>query len=319
MQLHFAPLQGYTTALYRQLHHSMWGGVAWYYTPFVRIEKGDFRRRDLSDIAPDNNTGTPVVPQMLPRDAKELQQLTELFLSNGYKRADINMGCPFPPVALHGRGSGLLPHKEMVAELMQATEKYPEMEFSVKMRLGWQDNNEWSELIDILNASPLTHITLHPRTGRQQYKGLVDMKAFEEFCQRSNHKIIYNGELNTVADIERFTTQYPAINSVMMGRGLLARPYLSTLLTGEHSASNSDIIERTHTFHNALYNALQATSQGESQLLQRAHALWVYFLPQAPRKERKAVVKSTSTRQYESATEKLFASWQADCDNIELM
>ena len=319
MELHFAPLQGYTTALYRQLHHSMWGGVDCYYTPFVRIEKGEFRRRDLSDIAPENNMTTPVVPQMLPRDVDELQRITELFLNQGYKRADINMGCPFPPVALHGRGSGLLPHKEMVTELMQATKAYPEMQFSVKMRLGWQEPDEWRELMDILNDTPLTHITLHPRIGRQQYKGSVDMKAFEEFCTQCSHKIIYNGDLNTVADIERFRSQFTTIESIMMGRGLLARPYLSTLLTSEDKPTNSEIVERTHAFHNALYDALKATSQGESQLLQRAHALWEYFLPQAPRKERKAVIKSTSARQYESATEKLFASWLADSDNNELM
>ena len=319
MQLYFAPLQGYTTALYRQLHHSMWGGITSYYTPFVRIEKGDFRRRDLSDIAHENNIGTPVVPQMLPRDANELQQLTELFLNNGYKHADINMGCPFPPVTLHGRGSGLLPHKEMVTELLHATRKYPEMQFSVKMRLGWEDRNEWRELIDILNATPITHITLHPRIGRQLYKGSVDIKAFEEFCLHCSHKIIYNGDINTLADVERFTAEYPAVECIMMGRGLLARPYLSTLLSCTTTISPSEIIERTYTFHNTLYNTLKATSQGESQLLQRAHALWEYFLPQAPRKERKAVIKSSSARQYECAAEKLFATWHADCDNIELM
>ncbi len=319
MDIHFAPLQGYTTALYRRLHHTMWGGVECYYTPFVRIEKGDFRRRDLSDIALENNVNTPVIPQMLPRDAEELQRLTELFLSNGYKRADINMGCPFPPVALHGRGSGLLPHKEMVAELMQATKAYPEMQFSVKMRLGWQEPDEWRELIDILNDTTLTHIALHPRIGRQQYKGSVDIKAFEEFRLKCSHKIIYNGDLNTVADIERFKSQFPTIEDIMLGRGLLARPYLSTLLTSDKAPSNSEIIERTHAFHNALYNELQATSQGESQLMQRAHALWEYFLPQAPRKERKLVIKSSSARQYQIATEQLFASWHADCNNTELM
>ena len=170
MHIEFAPLQGYTTALYRQLHHAMWGGVACYYTPFVRIEKGEFRRKELIDIAPENNTNTPVVPQMLPGDAGELKRLVTLFRENGYSRADINMGCPFPPVALHGRGSGLLPHKEKVAEIMKAVREEREVQFSVKMRLGWEDKNEWRDLIDILNDTSLTHITIHPRIGRQQYK-----------------------------------------------------------------------------------------------------------------------------------------------------
>ena len=311
MEIHFAPLQGYTTALYRQLHHRIWGGIDYYYTPFVRIEKSDFRRKDLHDIAPENNGETPVVPQMLPRDADELQQLTELFLKNGYRQADINMGCPFPPVALHGRGSGLLPDKERVAQLMEATARYPEMHFSVKMRLGWEQNNEWCEIIDVLNTTQLTHITLHPRIGRQQYKGSVDIEEFTKFYNRCKHPIIYNGDLTSIANVEKITTQFTRLKGVMMGRGLLARPYLSTLLTSSNLPSVNDIINRVEEFHNALYKELEATSQGDTQLMQRAHAMWEYLLPHTPRKERKAVVKSSTPRNYTAAVGKLFDAWRA--------
>lgn len=78
MNIYFAPLQGYTDATFRRLHNELCGGITAYYTPFVRIEKGSFRRKDLADIAPAVNTGVPVVPQMLPRDADELCRLTEL-------------------------------------------------------------------------------------------------------------------------------------------------------------------------------------------------------------------------------------------------
>ena len=62
ISIHFAPLQGYTDAAFRRLHHELWGGITAYYTPFVRIEKGAFRRKDLADIAPAANAGVPVVP-----------------------------------------------------------------------------------------------------------------------------------------------------------------------------------------------------------------------------------------------------------------
>ena len=46
LPIHFAPLQGYTEAIYRNAHDAFFGGVDTYYTPFVRLEKGNFRRRD---------------------------------------------------------------------------------------------------------------------------------------------------------------------------------------------------------------------------------------------------------------------------------
>jgi tRNA-dihydrouridine synthase len=287
----------------------MWGGIEYYYTPFVRIEKGDFRHKDINDIATENNSNTPVVPQMLPHDGDELARITELFLSKGYNKADINMGCPFPPVALHGRGSGLLPHKELIKGLMQATTQYPEMQFSVKMRLGWEDKNEWREVMDILNTTTLTHITLHPRIGRQQYKGSVDMEEFDNFYNLCIHPIIYNGDLNSTADVKNIALKYPKLKGVMLGRGLIARPYLSTLLKSEVKLGANEIIARTEKFHNALYKELEASSQGNTQLMQRAHALWEYFLPHAPHKHRKAVLKSSSARQYTNAVAQLFDAW----------
>ena len=40
LPIHFAPLQGYTEAIYRNAHDAFFGGVDTYYTPFVRLEKG---------------------------------------------------------------------------------------------------------------------------------------------------------------------------------------------------------------------------------------------------------------------------------------
>ena len=55
LPVYFAPLQGYTDVVYRKAHAALFGGIAAYYTPFVRIEKGDFRRKDLRDIDFENN------------------------------------------------------------------------------------------------------------------------------------------------------------------------------------------------------------------------------------------------------------------------
>ena len=52
LPIHFAPLQGYTEAIYRNAHDAFFGGVDTYYTPFVRLEK-----RELpSQRCPGNRT-----------------------------------------------------------------------------------------------------------------------------------------------------------------------------------------------------------------------------------------------------------------------
>ena len=50
LPIHFAPLQGYTDAVYRRAHARIFGGIETYYSPFVRMEHGEIRRKDARDI-----------------------------------------------------------------------------------------------------------------------------------------------------------------------------------------------------------------------------------------------------------------------------
>ena len=47
LPIHLAPLQGYTEAAYRNAHAAVFGGVDVYHTPFVRIDRGEFRHKDV--------------------------------------------------------------------------------------------------------------------------------------------------------------------------------------------------------------------------------------------------------------------------------
>jgi tRNA-dihydrouridine synthase len=191
----FAPLQGYTDAVYRRAHHECVGGMDEYYTPFVRIEKGEVRKKDLRDTDPAANEGVPTVPQVIAMDGDEFARLCDALQGQGWGRIDLNMGCPFPMQVRAGRGSGLLQHPERVEEIWREMERRPEVAFSVKMRLGQESEEEGLTVMPIINEMPLEHVTLHPRWGRQQYKGVADHEAFERFMDICVHPMVYNGDV----------------------------------------------------------------------------------------------------------------------------
>lgn len=107
MKLYAAPLQGFTEAPWRNLHQEVFGGIDAYYTPFVRMEKGEFRNKDVREIASENNTVSRLIPQLIASTPAELERLAGLFIEKGYKEADINMGCPFPLMTGKHKGSGI--------------------------------------------------------------------------------------------------------------------------------------------------------------------------------------------------------------------
>ena len=227
-KIEFAPLQGHTEFVYRNAHNKIFGGVDTYYTPFVRLEKGEsFRTRELRDIAPEHNEDINIIPQLIASTPEELKSIAQLFINKGYKKADINMGCPFPLLVRRQKGSGILAHPEKVEALLKAIEEIEELEFSVKMRLGLDSAEESLALLGMLNESKITHITLHPRLGVQQYKGEVDLDSFEKFYSQCKKPLIYNGDIMTIEDIENITNRFPNLHAIMIGRGILANPALA--------------------------------------------------------------------------------------------
>ena len=160
MKLYAAPLQGFTEAPWRNLHQEVFGGIDAYYTPFVRMEKGEFRNKDVREIASGNNTVSRLIPQLIASTPAELERLAGLFIEKGYKEADINMGCPFPLMTGKHKGSGILPYPAEVEALLKELVHYPELGFSVKMRLGWECADEWRPLLPLLLS--LIHICCLP-------------------------------------------------------------------------------------------------------------------------------------------------------------
>lgn len=310
--IHFAPLQGYTDAVYRQAHAHFFGGIESYYSPFVRVEHGALRNKDIRDIDPDNNRGVSLTPQLIASNPEKLKQIMETFLEKGYQKVDINLGCPFPMLAKRHNGSGMLPFpKEVKTLLLTAIQLYPSIQFSVKMRLGWEHTEESMALLPFLNELPLSHVTLHPRIGKQQYKGTVDLDAFQAYYEACRHPLIYNGDLLTVEDIDQIIQRFPRLTGIMIGRGLLANPALALEYHQGKKLQKTELAKRIDSFHQEVFSQYGNQLQGgDLQLLNKMKTFWEYLLPQADRKSKKAIHKSNRLDTYQAAVQNLIQELQ---------
>ena len=307
LPIHFAPLQGYTDAIYRSAHARIFGGIASYYTPFVRLEHGDFRRKDVRELDADNNRGVNLTPQLIASTPEKILRILALFIEKGYKNVDINLGCPFPTLAKRHNGAGLLPYPDEVkALLMAAIEAHPEIQFSVKMRLGWEDANECMALLPLLNSLPLSHITMHPRLGKQQYKGEVDLEAFQRFYAECEKPLIYNGDVLTLDDIETISNRFPRLGGLMIGRGLLANPALALEYQQGAPLSLKEKIEKIRLLHADVFSQYgNLLEGGDLQLLTKMRTFWEYLLPDGDRKAKKVIHKTSKLSNYQAAVSNL--------------
>ena len=307
LPIHFAPLQGYTEVFYRNAHAACFGGADVYYTPFVRLEKEGFRRKDIRGLEPAENSVPRLIPQLIAPTPEKAEAVLSLFIEKGYTEADINLGCPFPMLAKRHNGSGLLPYPEEVKALLELTLKYPRISFSVKMRLGWERPDECLALAPVINDFPLRHVTMHPRLGKQQYKGKADLEGFAAFLHLCRHPLIYNGDIDSPEDIRRIQKQFPAVAGVMIGRGLLANPALATEYKENRSLTPDEIKEKLYAMHASVYERYAAQLEGgDAQLLNKMKVFWEYLMPDAGKKPLKAIHKSTSLDKYNRAIHAFF-------------
>ncbi|MBQ8672433.1 MAG: tRNA-dihydrouridine synthase family protein [Bacteroides sp.] len=307
LPIYFAPLQGYTEAAYRQAHARFFGGIESYYTPFIRLERGEVRRKDLRELEPENNRSLSLTPQLIAATPEVLDAILPHITAQGYRQVDINLGCPFPMLVKRHNGAGLLPYAEEIEALLRhAINNYPDIKFSVKMRLGWDSPEESMRLLPLLNTLPLERIVLHPRLGRQQYKGVPDLSAFEAFYRECEHPLIYNGDLLTVDDLQTTALRFPRLSGFMIGRGLLANPALALEYRQGHPLTPAELQERVRSLHAEVFCRLGNQLQGgDLQLLTKMKTFWEYLLPDADRKARKAIHKATKLEKYQAAVNNL--------------
>ncbi|MBP5457529.1 MAG: tRNA-dihydrouridine synthase family protein [Paludibacteraceae bacterium] len=301
-KIHFAPLQGYTDYCYRNAFDEIFGGVSCYYTPFLRVERGTTRNRDLYGIKKENNKVACLIPQIMAGDEAEFDLLLGVLTENGYSAIDINLGCPYPLITKRQKGAGILPHPDKVEELLSNTTRYPNVDFSVKMRLGMSQPDECLALLPILEKYGIKQVTMHARLGEQQYKGEVDMEAFSAFYEACSLPLVYNGDVQTVDDLQRISEQFPKLSGIMVGRGLLAHPELAMEYQTGKVLSDSEKMALYSRLHSVVYSHYQERlNGGEPQILDKMKEFWEYFYPEMDKKRRKAIKKATSISKYEAA------------------
>ena len=301
MTFHFAPVQGHTDAAYRHFHAANYGNHTDYYTPFIRLEKGTIRPRDLKDFTSELNEGTHLVPQIIFRDKEELYSLVRLMKENGATEIDLNMGCPFPLQTGHGRGAATVGNAEVAAAVENVVNDNGDVRFSVKMRLGFSSPEEWHTLMPFLNNVKLDHIAVHPRVARQQYVGELHLDQFGQILKESRNPVVFNGEIKTPEDIKDIIGKFPEISGVMIGRGLLARPSLvAEYLSGEE-LEKEERLRLMLRFHRQLLDYYTSNLCGDSQIISKIKPFWEYAEEEIGRKSYKLIKKAVNIAKYHSA------------------
>ena len=332
MQFYMAPMEGLTGYIFRNAYQKHYGGIDRYFTPFITNRK--LNHRELQDVLPEHNAGMDVVPQILTNRANDFLCIARELEKLGYRTVNLNLGCPSGTVVAKNRGAGFLALPgELDAFLEEIFRECP-LGISIKTRIGMDSGEEWERLLAIYEKYPLEELIIHPRVQKDFYKNTVRLDAYGEAVDQSRHSLCYNGDICTRNDYKRLASRFPGTEKIMIGRGLLKRPWLIGELRGrlpesvgsceefrgaDKGMADARVAQQAKTdetaqkerflaFHDDILHGYLSVMSGDKNTLFKMKELWVYFAESFtnPGKYMKKIRKSERIAEYEAYVAALF-------------
>ena len=299
MRYYFAPMEGITDSIYRQTHHKYYPGLDRYYMPILSptihrtLTHKEDRELPMADSVP-----FCAVPQILTKVAEDFLWAAGICRDRGYEEVNLNLGCPSGTVVSKGKGSGMLRDIDGLDRFLEEIFAASPLPISVKTRLGLENGEEFPRLLEIFNRYPIQELTIHPRVRKQFYDGSVDMEMFRYAVANSRNPLCYNGDLTSLQQIEAFRQEFPGIEAVMIGRGLIADP-------GMLSPGTVAILE---AFHNELLERYLEAFGGSRNAMFRLKENWHFLITQFEGSEKlwKQLRKTTDLGEFRAITTQIF-------------
>lgn len=296
-----APMHHFSDWPFRSLCSEL--GSAMSYT---ELAKAEFIVRAFERMLPRltyKEAERPVVFQLYGDDPEEILKAALRVQELSPDIIDINMGCPAHTVADLGAGVGLMRTPLKVAHIFSKLSAALKMPVTGKMRLGWEDCRNYVLIARIIEENGGAAIVVHGRTKEQLYSGNADWDAIAEVKRAVKIPVIGNGDVRTVADIERMK-RYTGCDAVMIGRAAVGNPWIFARL----DRAQVSVEMLLQMMHRHLERSLAFHGEHKGLILFRKHAMQYLKFRNMPRSVRTKIFLQEDAGNFLSLLEAYYGS-----------
>jgi nifR3 family TIM-barrel protein len=220
-----APMQDVTNLWFMKVI-AHYGSPDYFFTEYFRVNDTSRLNGKILSAITENDTGRPVFAQMIGESIPDLVRTAKELCQYNIAGVDLNMGCPAPRIYRKNVGGGLLREPEKVdrilGELRAAVNDKP---LTVKMRVGFENTDNFYQILDIINRHNIDLLSLHGRTVKDMYHGEVKYDLIAEAVKRVHCPVLANGNINSAKTALEVLSQTGAAG-VMVGRWAIGNPWI---------------------------------------------------------------------------------------------
>lgn len=224
LKLYLAPMEGLGNYPFRNAMASI-GGFDEATKEFISVPKGAHTKSLAKKYDPNDCFPIPQAAQIMGSCIESLKNITLDLQERKAPRIELNLGCPSNTVTGKGSGSSLLQYPDHIHNILKAMVEVASVPITCKIRSGYLDTSLYEENLFACQESGVNHITIHPRTKLEGYKGSADIHLIKKAKELLSIPVIGNGDIKNYDDAKRML-EYTGCDGLMIGRGAVINPWV---------------------------------------------------------------------------------------------
>ena len=219
-----APMQDVTDLFFMNVI-ARYGSPDYFFTEYFRVHPTSTLDKKILRSITENTTDRPIFAQMIGESIPDLVRIAQTLSHYAIAGIDLNMGCPAPRIYRKNVGGGLLRDPEKVNRIFGELRETVTGRLSVKMRIGFDNTDNFDRILDLINRHQIDLLSLHGRTVKEMYRGAVHYDLIAHAVQRVNCPVLANGNVTSAQSAAAILAQTKAAG-VMVGRAAIRNPWI---------------------------------------------------------------------------------------------